>query len=297
MSERYLAYPPGRGNVWIPARGSRSAAAGLSLLTFSKPLPLALQFALFAAVRTAGPLLLPGRRRPWSPPVAEEAWKAVGEQAADVVGPWDSLAGYVRPQASRADGAALLLLRAGRPLGFLKIRQSPAELEREAVALAALAAEDQVLFRVPRVLGSGAAQGLHWLLLSPMEPVPARPARNVDIARLTERISSGLEGELPRPSHTPGHWRPMHGDLTPWNLRRTRTRTPWLIDWEDAGYGPPEADEAYFLATRLAVYGGPPPTRTYGEAALYWHDVVSRRTTDDPGLAQRLLRILRELAG
>ncbi|WP_285705998.1 phosphotransferase [Microtetraspora sp. NBRC 16547] len=313
MSDRYLAYPPGRGNVWIPTRDGRSASAGLSLLTFSKPVPLALQFMLFAVTRVAGPWVLPGRRRQWRPPVAEDAWAAISEQVAEVAGPVDGMAGYIRPQASRAGGAALLLLRAGRPVGFLKVREAPVELAREAAALAAFATDGatggdtdratggatggDIGFRVPEVLGTGSAEGFHWLLLSPMEPVPARPARNIAVARLSELISARLAERLVRPAGVPAHWRPMHGDLTPWNLRLTRTPVPWLIDWEDAGYAPPHADETYFAATRRAVYGGPPPARVYGEAAAYWLDRVRRRTADDAELTRRLLEILETMAG
>ncbi|GIH69077.1 phosphotransferase [Sphaerimonospora thailandensis] len=295
VAGRYLAYPPGRGNVWIPTCDGRSAGAGLSLLTFSKPVPLALQFALFAAVRVAGPWVLPGRRRRWRPPVADEAWAAIGEQSAAVVGPSDAVAGYLRPQLSRAGGAALLLLRAGRPIGFLKIRERPEELLREATALAAFTSGADIGFRVPEVLGAGSTDGLHWLLLSPMEPVPARPARNIEVAGLSEQISSSLAARLSRPADVPAHWQPMHGDLTPWNLRLTRTPVPWLIDWEDAEYAPPHADETYYTATRLAVYGGTPPARRYGEAAAYWRDRVSRRVADDVELNRRLLEILDRL--
>ncbi|MDH2428937.1 phosphotransferase [Sphaerisporangium sp. TRM90804] len=297
MAGRYLAYPPGRGNVLIPAGDRRSAAAGLSLVTLSKPLPLAAQLVLHAATRALGPRVLPGRRREWRPPVEEGAWAAISARVAALTGPFDGTAGYLRPQASRAGGAALLLLRAGRPIGFLKVRESPAELEREAAALAAFEPGDDVGFRVPGVLGSGSVGQLWWLLLSPMEPVPARPVREVAVERLAANIGSRLARRLARPPGVPEHWQPMHGDLTPWNLRHTRGRVPWLIDWEDAGYAPPHADEVYYLATRLAVYGGRPPARAYGEAAGYWHERVSRRASEDRELTRRLLAALAALEG
>jgi aminoglycoside phosphotransferase (APT) family kinase protein len=34
----------------------------------------------------------------------------------------------------------------------------------------------------------------------------------------------------------------MHGDFVPWNLREDSLRQLWLLDWEDAGWGPPLAD-------------------------------------------------------
>ncbi|MBO4275425.1 phosphotransferase [Microbispora triticiradicis] len=304
MNERHLAFPPGRGNILIPTRDRRSARAGLSLVTLSKPVPLLMQRALHLAVGALGPWVLPGRRTTWRPPLDEESWSRISAQVVGLTGPFDGMAGYLRPQASRAGGAALLLLRGGRPVGFLKIRESPEELTRESAALAAFTGEpggDAGLgFRVPRVLGTGSSGSLWWLLLSPMEPVPARPVPGVAVAGLAGEISGTLAGHLTRPDDVPPHWAPMHGDLTPWNLRLTRGRVPWLIDWEDAGYGPPHADEVYFLATRIAVYGGGPPARSgnsYAEAADYWHDRVSRRGQDDQELTRRLMFALKTLGG
>ncbi|GGS83124.1 hypothetical protein GCM10010156_47250 [Planobispora rosea] len=285
-----MRYPPGRGNVWIPVGDARSAAAGLSLLTFSRPLPLAAQRLLHTAALRVGPWVLPGRREPWSPPVAEHLWSAVLEQATAVAGPADGCAVYLRPQASRT-GAAVLLLRAGRPVGFLKIREDADELDREAAVLELLDGGCGTGCRVPEMLGRGTAAGLSWMMISPMEPVPARPARDVRIDELTARIRERL-ADLPRPRDVPAHWEPMHGDLTPWNLRRTRGKVPWLIDWEDTGYGPPGADEVYYLATRAAVYGGTVAATGYGEAAAHWHAVVTRRRADDEELSERLLRAL-----
>jgi aminoglycoside phosphotransferase (APT) family kinase protein len=39
----------------------------------------------------------------------------------------------------------------------------------------------------------------------------------------------------------------MHGDLVPWNLREDGRGQLWLLDWEDAGWGPPFADLVRFI--------------------------------------------------
>jgi hypothetical protein len=52
-----------------------------------------------------------------------------------------------------------------------------------------------------------------------------------------------------RPAEVPAHWRPMHGDLAYWNLRRYRGNKVVLVDWEDAGWGPPHADLVRYLMT------------------------------------------------
>ncbi|WP_061294920.1 phosphotransferase [Herbidospora cretacea] len=265
----FVRYPPGRANVWIPVGDARSAAAGLSLLTFSKPLPLLAQRTLHRAVRIAGPWLLPGRREKWEPPV--DGWDALLAEVAEAVGRVDGVALYLRPQSTRP-GAAALLLRDGRPVGFLKVREG---LEREAGVLRLLDGGDG--FRAPVVLGEGHS----WLVMSAMEPVPARPARKVDVVDLTARIQR-LLADLPKPPGTPGHWLPMHGDLTPWNLRRTRGRVPWLIDWEDAAWAPPGADEVYFRAAETTLFGVDPVPTGYAEAAAHWEAVISKRHDDLP---------------
>ncbi|GAA2655278.1 phosphotransferase [Nonomuraea recticatena] len=291
MSGRFVRYPPGRGNVWIPVDDARSCAAGLSLLTFSRPMPLTAQRILHAGARLAGPWILPGRRERWD----AEPWLPVLKSAEEAIGPFDGYAVYHRPQASR-EGAALLLLRSGRPVGFLKARARAREVEREAEVLQMLAGGRRPGFRVPELMGTGSADGMAWLVMSPMEPIPCRPARNVPAAEVAAQITSLLAG-LPRPEGVAAHWEPMHGDLTPWNLRMTRGPVPWLIDWEDAGHGPPGADEVYYLATRAAVFGGAVTPTDHLEAADYWRAVVIARQADDRGLTDRLLTALDRLGG
>jgi hypothetical protein len=78
------------------------------------------------------------------------------------------------------------------------------------------------------------------------EPLPRlhRPARwdASRIRRVSEEASEALEQLLPRAEGIPSHWRPMHGDFVPWNLREDSLGQLWLLDWEDAGWGPPFAD-------------------------------------------------------
>jgi len=78
------------------------------------------------------------------------------------------------------------------------------------------------------------------------EPLPRlhRPARwdAPRIRRVSEEVSLALDRLLPRADGIPSHWRPMHGDFVPWNLREDSQGQLWLLDWEDAGWGPPLAD-------------------------------------------------------
>ncbi len=148
----FVRYPPGRANVWIPVRDARSAAAGLSLLTFSKPLPLLAQRTLHRAVLIAGPWLLPGRREKWQPPV--DGWDAVLERGRRGGRPGRRGGALPAPAGDPDRAPRPCCSRNGRPVGFLKVREG---LEREAQVLRLLAGGDG--FRAPVVLGAGRRRG------------------------------------------------------------------------------------------------------------------------------------------
>jgi len=130
------------------------------------------------------------------------------------------------------------------------------------------------------------------------EPLPRlhRPAQ-WDAARIrcvSEEVSLALEHLLPRADGIPRHWRPMHGDFVPWNLREDSLGQLWLLDWEDAGWGPPLADFVRYVVayhslgwmspTRIAAV----VTKTVGleslpalaEVASFW---LSHRNIDPGG--------------
>jgi aminoglycoside phosphotransferase (APT) family kinase protein len=94
---------------------------------------------------------------------------------------------------------------------------------------------------------------------------------------VVEEIAAALR-TLPRAAETPPHWRPMHGDLTPWNLRRLDAGPMILFDWEDAGWGPPGADEVLFRATEAALGSGRKGNdeRDHEEALAFWQERLAR---------------------
>ena len=55
----------------------------------------------------------------------------------------------------------------------------------------------------------------------------------------------------------------MHGDLVPWNLREDERGQLWLLDWEDAGWGPPFADVVRFIVAYYSL-GWSRPKRIAG---------------------------------
>ncbi len=65
---------------------------------------------------------------------------------------------------------------------------------------------------------------------------------------LVADIAESLAG-CPVPTGTPPGAVPMHGDLTPWNLRRDAAGALLLFDWEHATWGPPDADLIRYYST------------------------------------------------
>ena len=130
-----------------------------------------------------------------------------------------------------------------------------------------------------------------------------QPARwNAErIWRVAEEVSVVLESLLPRPDRIPSHWRPMHGDYVPWNLREDDRGQLWLIDWEDAGWGPPLADLVRYIVAYYS-FGWSNPARiaaivkktvgqrwegTLLEVARFWLSHPNLRPGDDEGLTRR----------
>lgn len=278
-------------NVLITAGSRASARSGISLFTRSKPAAVALQWAQYYAAAVLGPRAIPGERVEWEPPGGAARWQ---ELIASLPA-FDDLALYERPQASRT-GLAAVLLRQGDPVGFLKLREDPGELDREHRAMAAFAEGLPQTFRVPRILDRGETAGWHWMMIEAMPSRPASSARGVELPRLVAEVQSHLEPVLPRALDVPEHWRPMHGDLTPWNLRRCGPGLPWLIDWEDASWAPPGADLVYYAATSDVVLGSSTPADPgRSEAAEFWLERLAGRSGDDhdAALTARLTADLR----
>jgi hypothetical protein len=173
-------------------------------------------------------------------------------------------------------------------------------------------------FRVPACRHSCRHSGGWWV--NEFEPLPRfhRPAR-WDPGRLRQvaaDVSRALN--LPRPPHVPSHWLPIHGDLVPWNLREDEQGQLWLLDWEDADWGPPFADVVRFIVAYYSL-GWRSPERiadevrsilpaqspeAIREVALFWlrhHNVQPgnwpRQSAKDAARKERESAALRALAG
>lgn len=291
--EQYKDFPPGWSHLRIPLSSKQAALAGIALYATCRPRARWVQRAAWVGVKVFGPRILPGPSFGWRPPMDDATWATLAEHWTQVTGPFDELAGYQRLQVSRT-GMGLLLLRDGVPVAFVKLRQGDeARLGNEVRALGVLARSARRTFRVPELLLSGSLHGWHYVVAAPLEAGLHQAPTAPPLSAIADEIADSLAA-LPRPAGTPAHWRPMHGDLAPWNLRRTASRALALLDWEDAGWGPPHADEVFYQASAAALAGRTiRGSRVTAEAAHYWRLRSEDVASGDPDRDRRMRSALR----
>lgn len=250
---RYVRFPPRWHNVLVPSRPAAATAVGMSLYTASKPIPVALQNLLWALARVSGGRALPGARERWIPPIDVEAYRQLWRQWAQLVPrPIDGVAVYERLQTERT--GLTLMLCAGPASALVRVRRDGADFARELAISKAAAQRGTSGFRVPASIGGGAVAGWHWVAYEAIASRPHLPRYRLDDHVLAE-VTRLVESVVERPADTPAHWRGAHGDLVPWNLRRSG-RATWLIDWEDACWAPPGTDRVYLTAVVAAIRPG-----------------------------------------
>ena len=297
----FTRLPPGRRHVLVPTSSRRSALAGLTLVSGSRRSTVLVQALCFAAVWSLSPAVLPGPRESWVPPLGPAHWAQLLDELVAVVGPVDGVAVYEQPQPVR-EGLALLLLRSGRSVGFVKLRRSPAPvaLEADALRVAEAANPDGRPFRALTPYASGSTGDWSWLVMEPLPTRPHRPSRLADVAGLGPWVRAVVEAVVPRPPDVPAHWVGVHGDLVPWNLR-TSGSALYLLDWEQAAWAPPGTDEVYYRAASSAVHRVPPPREPeeQREAAERLADAVRARrsSADDVVLSLALESALDAMLG
>ncbi len=296
-TRRYKDFPPGWGHIKVPMSSRSAALAGLALYTPSLTRGIWAQRAAAACVTVFGPRALPGRSFPWTP-VSEMEWQELSDRWRRELGAFDDMAGYSRLQASRT-GLALVLLHKGSPIAFVKCRQGDSvSLTNERLAMEAVWSYRPRAFQVPEPLLSGSTGGWHYLVSAPLPPGLHRPPRNPPLRAILAEVEAAL-AVLPRPLETPDHWRPMHGDFAPWNLRQLRDGSLVLVDWEEAGWAPPGADEVFYRATRAALEHRPADRCGTQEAVQFWRDYVLAQWLSQPESARdrRLTQAVSESLG
>jgi len=292
-------FPPRTGNLWIPTNSAESARAGLSLYSACFTRARLAHRGAWSLIGLTGSTRVLGPRSSWSPPMEAGHWEHLLGVWMDEVGSFDSFAVHERRQPSR-QGLGFLLLSRDEPVAFVKARPADgrAVMEVERAALEQCERHRGGLV-VPRVMAAGRDAGWEWLAMTVVHSTPHEPVFGVNVGSVTEEVRERLRGWKDRPTGVPLHWEPMHGDLTPWNLRRLGRRRLALFDWEDAGWGPPFADDVYFLATRAALGVGMGTSPGNREAVTFWLDVTARRdhTGAPAAFVKRLHGALRAMAG
>lgn len=250
MSRRFVRFPPRWRNVLVPVGPRRATALGVTLYSASRPLPWLVQYVLWCGASLAGASMVPGDRETWIPTVTADSLAALVQQWSDAVGGrLDGIAVYERLQTARA-GLTLLVCAGARSM-LVRVRREDDELRLERTISGAARDHDLRTIRVPELIGSGEVDGWHWVGYEIMATRPHRPCYRLEQSGHAE-VAALVESVVPRPEGTPSHWRGAHCDLTPWNLRRSRSTT-WLIDWEDAQWAPPGTDALFLRATVAAM--------------------------------------------
>ena len=292
-------FPPRVGNLWVPATSPAAARAGLSLYSACFTRARLVQLTLWWAIAATRNTSVLGARTTWSPPMDAGSWEDLLACWRRELGSFDTFAVHERPQPSRA-GLGVLLLDGGSPVAFVKARAGDASraLAAEFASLERCMANAGSLV-VPRLLADGHDAGWRWLGTSVVQTTPHEPAYYADVGSVAAEVRERLAGGAVRPVDVPRHWQRMHGDLTPWNLRRLRDGKLVLFDWEESGWGPPAADEVLFMATRAALGVGTARASPHREAVAFWSDRMDRgdHTGARPVFLRRLRAALRTMAG
>ena len=272
----HRAFPPGRGNLKIPTSSRRAARAGLSLYAPCRPKGRVTRWVAWRMVDLFGPRAVPGSPVEWVPPMGVGVWRDLVSEWTEFLGPFDEVAVHQRIQVSRR-GFAALLLADGHPVGFVKVRDGDdAPLLNEFRALTSISSAEPRSFAVPRPISVAGVEGWNYLLTTALRPDLHRMPSEPPLREITAEIRAGLV-DLPRAPGTPEHWEPMHGDFTPWNLRQRRDGTLILVDWEDAAWAPPGADEVYYRATAEVLGGGDRGYEGSVTATSFWQQRLTER--------------------
>lgn len=274
---------PSISHIWIPRRDGRSAAIGLAMHSPCRPTVVAAQRLLWAITRVFGPAILPGRRTHWEDPVDIESWLGMTSEWQREFGLWDSVAMYRRPQLTRS-GCALVLVRDGRAIGFVRVTTSSERARREFDVMLGVHSASPQTFKIARPMSWGSQGDWGWLATESVPNYPlAAVRRATDRVPVVREIGSILNTVLHRSTDTPQHWVGSHGDLAPWNLRFEQRRVVRVIDWEDASFAPPGADALYAAVTAALTFSDrvelakvPPETITWVRSMI-----EARRSLDE----------------
>ena len=278
------AFP--RGKPQLFTESPRLLSEAVMVYGFGRRLATWIQVALAWQVRVLGVRRLFAERKMEEPPVCGWAhWGQIEENVRRRNGlSWLSWV-HFRSQWGKERSSMLGLDEDGAPRVFVVVEPQNRGnvIERLPVTRS---------FRVATCLDSFCDDRWSVRLYEPL-PRLHRPARwNAPrIRQVSEEVSRALEHVLPRAEGIPTHWRAMHGDFVPWNLREDSLGQLWLLDWEDVGWGPPLADFVRYtvayhslgwtrpaqIAAVVAQTVGPESLPALAEVASFW---LSHRNID-----------------
>lgn len=206
----------------------------------------ALDAVAFGRVAVAGTAGLPPATGCWWPGLdADRLATALRAEFPALV-----VVGAVAPRQPSRRRLSLLCHAAGNPL-VVKLGDATGAFETEHRALELLVADPLPGIATPRPCGVGtlpvqAADGstIAFVATAALALAAQRPAIG-EALRTFESDLAGRLGTLTSPPSGASGLVPVHGDLTPWNLRRTG-RGLALFDWEGAGWGEPGSDLARY---------------------------------------------------
>lgn len=270
QGKAYKRFLPKRGAILVPMSDRASALEAMGLFSPVKWQARLAGWSARGLIRVLGPSMLPGRAFEWDCPIPMHIWDALVTEWTRCWGPIDNIAVYERTHRTHP-GLAFLFMRGGTPVAFAKVRQTDVEsLKNEALAMGLVWQQQPSSFSVPEPLAYGQVGAWHYLAVSPLPSGSHSIPRDIFLDPIIEDVHLALE-EFPRDPEVPSHWQPMHGDFTPWNLRRLARGDLVLIDWEYAGWGPPRADEVLYATTYAVASGRRPRQVSAAEAIEFWH--------------------------
>lgn len=277
----------------VPATASRirvnaaAGSAGSHVVGLTDATTAARRVATAASawlVRLGGAHLLPRSTPDWtqvSPPALEAELRALA--------PSFAMLGVVLPRQSERRHMMVF----GRSLGTLVVAKLDADrdaIEHEAEVLRILERRPIPSLLTPRVLATGPldlGDVDAFAMVTAVVAHRSSPAFGEPLPWLGRDLATRLAA-LARPASVPEHWVPCHGDLAPWNLRRTPFGLA-LFDWEAAGYAPPGFDIAHYRACNAALGRMPWPDLS-DEVADHLRSLIDARATSDLGPVDRAIR-------
>jgi hypothetical protein len=293
VTDKYKSFPPFVGHIRIPVSSRKSASAGAAMYQPAKKMTTLLRRVSLAYLNIAGPRLLPGVARGWTPPMEKESWSNLLEQLEANVGPIEEFAIHERRRQSVRSGFTLLLLRRGSPIGFVRVvRDLRERIRREYEVLSLLQAAHPLSFRAPEPISWGDFNAWSYIVTSAVPPGEHRVAEAPPVETIIQDIQRALS-PLSSPAGTPPHWVPMHGDIYT-NLRDTGSGQLVLYDWESVRWGPPGADEVLYWVSKAVLTGDPIVMDKWPEAKAYWQARFAARAArrDPKGLGAKARQLL-----